>query len=435
MDSVAAQFRFWTTNVGALTDEDFVAAVPTDGEGASAKHILGDAYMRTYSSAFVDRHQPPVVRLLGHLYFNDIPLSKLQKSKLVKEVFGAGSAKELVRRENRGIYKQFLDDNKALLGDVYFEYFMECFNRAFDEYTRPAEPGKRRRPNWLAVGFNLAWKKSEAKGKSDLHERNADLTQSMHLLVVDYMTGVLKRSVERFACGQSQLLPKSVDRLLRLKGYVGGGPYVDDSRKVIAQRIPAIIEDIESWPRTNTRRDELPAAIASHIFVEATKLADAHIRRIIDDLGSPPFDRDATEVDAEIERLKQRRENLATYGAKPRGKGNKGIGPGGVKDVYEQNIDKFLNAHIAAETRPDLVAAEVIKIAPIICEAVALIESAEFGTAAFWKKLDALEKQTREYYGLDQANAYWRKNDARYPSIGQYTPIRKYCEQKLTARI
>lgn len=119
MDSVAAQFHFWTSDVSEITDAEWVEAA-LNGDRDSARYILLQVCLRLRHRA---KH--PVIQLLGGLAFGEIPLQELQKQELVKDVL------------RPMVPENFLRDNRTELGDDFFHYIETCFKRTIKEYVRP----------------------------------------------------------------------------------------------------------------------------------------------------------------------------------------------------------------------------------------------------------------------------------------------------------
>lgn len=101
MDSVAAQYRFWTSDVSEITDAEWVEAA-LNGDRDSARYILLQVCLRLRHRA---KH--PVIQLLGGLAFGEIPLQELQKQELVKDVL------------RPMVPENFLRDNRTELGDDF----------------------------------------------------------------------------------------------------------------------------------------------------------------------------------------------------------------------------------------------------------------------------------------------------------------------------
>jgi len=360
MDSLAAQYRFYTTDVSKITDAMRVKAA-LNGDADSARDILQKCCQR-----LPDQVKHPVVQLLAELSREGISLKKLQKQKLVKDIL----------RNND--YKKFLENNRSKLGEEFYKYLVTCIGRTIEEYLRPRRPNntKRRREKWLAIGFNLAWAKNNAKGQSDLQERNADITQSMQLIINDYNNGSLQNGVQRFVAGDSDILPRSIERVIKLSGYVGGGPHITDCRGRLAAFILDVINKLESTVTTNDKEDHRPRKIASCIYIECVKAKKSHLLKVIKDLEA---DNHLDRHDEEIKWLRKYVKDLASYGAKPRGKGNKGTGVDGLEKVYSQEIHR-LPAPDRRRNKPktqEHLEAEywLLLETPVIGEAVRLIDA------------------------------------------------------------
>ncbi len=320
MDRLAAQYRFWTANASEITDTEWVEAA-LNGDRDSAAYILRECCRR-----LPDLAKHPVVQLLAGLGLGEIPLNQLQKQDLVKDVMKNFRAK--IHRDEA--YENFLKDNQSILRDDFFCHLESCFKRAVEQYDRP----KRRRAKWLAIAFHLAWAKKDAEGKSDNQERNADITQSMQFIIDAYNNGSLQNGVQRFAAGDSGILPRSIERVIKLSGYVGGGPYITDCRGRLAAFIPDLINKLQSTVTTNDKADHRPRNIASCIYMECMKAKEAHLLTVITDLET---DNHLGRHDEEIKRLQEYVGVLASYGAKERGEGNKGTGADGLEKVYSKD--------------------------------------------------------------------------------------------------
>ena len=269
MIDLAAQFRFWTADLSGISDADWVKAA-LRGDKESARGILIKSYWRMYIRAFKHDCQPPVIKLLGDLAFGEIPLNVLQKQKPVKAVMRNFRAKI----HQRDDYRKFLKEYDSILGDEFLTYLENCFDRAVKEYRRPRLPDKmRRRKNWLAIGFNLAWAKDNAEGQSENLERNSDITQSVYLLIEQYdkKHGNLRSGINRVLNGESDALPGSIDRLIKLKGFIDGGPYITHYRKVIARLARRTIFRFETAEQGSRNADHRKLQIASHIFAGCSK--------------------------------------------------------------------------------------------------------------------------------------------------------------------
>ena len=362
MDRLAAQYRFWTANASEITDTEWVEAA-LNGDRDSAAYILRECCRR-----LSDQAKHPVVQLLAGLGLGEIPLNQLQKQDLVKDVMKNFRAK--FHRDEA--YENFLKDNRSNLRDDFFCHLESCFKRAVEQYDRP----KRRRAKWLAIAFHLAWAKKDAEGKSDNQERNADITQSMQFIIDAYNNGSLLNGVERFVAGDSGRLPRSIERVIKLSGYVGGGPGITDCRGRLAAFIPDLISKLESTITTNDKADHRPRNIASCIYMECMKAKKAHLLKIIKALET---DNDLGSNDEEIKRLRKYAEALASYGAIERGEGNKGTGIDGLEKVYSQNKHRLPapdNKRIKPKTQEQLDAEYWLLLqTPIIGEAVRLIDS------------------------------------------------------------
>ena len=172
MEQLGAQYRLWTTDASKITDAECVKSA-LRGDKKMAADILLESYRRMYIRACKYEYQHPVVKLLGDLAFGEIPLNVLQKQKSL----GAVMENFRANMHRHDDYKNFLQDNSSILGDDFLQYLQVCFAQAVDEYCRPRLPEKkRRRKNWLAIGFNLAWAKKDAEGKSEHLEGNPDIT-------------------------------------------------------------------------------------------------------------------------------------------------------------------------------------------------------------------------------------------------------------------
>ncbi len=359
---LAAQYRFWTADASEITDAEWVEAA-LNGDRDSAAYILRECCRRLPNQA---KH--PVVQLLAGLGLGEVQLNELQKQDLVKDVMKNFRAK-IHRNE---AYTSFLTDNRSSLGDDYFYHLVSCFRRAVDQYVRP----KRRRAKWLAIAFYLAWDKEHAKGQSDLQERNADATQSIHFIVIAYLNGSLLNGVERFVAGDRQVLPKSIERVIKLSGYMDGGPYVAECRGPLAAFISDVINKIEKTVNTNDKEDHRPRKIASRIYVECVTAKKAHLLKVIKALET---DNHLGSNDEEITRLQKYAEALASYGAIERGEGNKGTGVDGLEKVYSRNMHRLPAPDcrsIKPKTQDQLDAEHWLLLqTPVIGEAVRLIDS------------------------------------------------------------
>ena len=233
MIDLAAQFRFWTAGLSGISDADWVKAA-LRGDKESALLILQLCYLRTFDKGA--EKQDVIVRILYELTADDMPLNELQNSQLWNKEIKNNS------------HEIFLAANRLKLGDAFHGYLKRCFEMAKEEYGRPQFEQKRRRKNWLAIGFNLAWRKDNAEGQSENLERNSDITQSVYLLIEQYdkKHGNLRSGINRFLNGESDALPGSIDRLIKLKGFIDGGPYIDHYRKVIARLARRTIKRFES---------------------------------------------------------------------------------------------------------------------------------------------------------------------------------------------
>ena len=344
MIDLAAQFRFWTADLSGISDAMLVKAA-LNGDKESARGILIKSYWRMYIRAFKHECQRPVIKLLGDLAFDEIPLDVLQKQKSVKAVMRNFRAK----LHQQGSHRKFLKEYDSVLGDEFLTYLEDCFDRAVKEYRRPRLPDKmRRRSKWLAIGFNLAWAKDNAEGQSENLERNSDITQSVYLLIEQYdkKHGNLRSGINRFLNSESDALPGSIDRLIKMKGFIDGGPYIDHYRKVIARLARRTIFRFETAEQGSRNADHRKLQIASHIFAGCSKACKKHLSRILADIATGNTSACSGNVEDEIVRINERIAILSSYGAESRGLWNKGTGPAGIAKIYSANRSKFENVNL-----------------------------------------------------------------------------------------
>ena len=394
MIDLAAQFRFWTADLSGISDAMLVKAA-LNGDKESARDILQRCYWRMYIRAFKHEYQHLVIKLLGDLAFDEIPLNVLQKQKSVKTVMRNFRAKI----HPQGGYRKYLKKYDSILGDEFLTYLEDCFDRAVKEYWRPRLPDKmRRRKNWLAIGFNLAWAKDNAEGQSENLERNSDITQSVYLLIEQYdkKHGNLRSGINRFLNGESDALPGSIDRLIKLKGFIDGGPYIDHYRKVIARLARRTIFRFETAEQGSRNADHRKLQIASHIFAGCSKACKKHLSRILADIVTGNTSACSGNVEDEIVRINERLATLNSYGAEPVGKGKKGTGPTGIAKIYSANRSKFENVNLERASHSDIAMDELLKITPVIGDAIRLIDSMQTSDDcdAVLAKLNALRKQS-----------------------------------------
>ena len=377
MIDLAAQFRFWTADLSGISDAMLVKAA-LNGDKESARGILIKSYWRMYIRAFKHECQRPVIKLLGDLAFDEIPLDVLQKQKSVKAVMRNFRAK----LHQQGSHRKFLKEYDSVLGDEFLTYLEDCFDRAVKEYRRPRLPDKmRRRSKWLAIGFNLAWAKDNAEGQSENLERNSDITQSVYLLIEQYdkKHGNLRSGINRFLNSESDALPGSIDRLIKMKGFIDGGPYIDHYRKVIARLARRTIFRFETAEQGSRNADHRKLQIASHIFAGCSKACKKHLSRILADIATGNTSACSGNVEDEIVRINERIAILNNYGAESRGVGNKGTGPDGIAKIYsrcQHRLPAPNRRRNRPKTREQLEAEYWLLLQmPVIGEAVRLVDS------------------------------------------------------------
>ena len=395
MSELAAQFRFWTADASKITDAMIGLRPHFNGDKESARGILIKSYWRMYIRAFKHECQRPVIKLLGDLAFGEIPLDVLQKQKSVKAVMRNFRAK----LHQQGSHRTFLKEYDSVLGDEFLTYLEDWFDRAVKEYRRPRLPDKmRRRSKWLAIGFNLAWAKDNAEGQSENLERNSDITQSVYLLIEQYdkKHGNLRSGINRFLNGDTDVLPGSIDRLIKLKGYVSGGPYITHYRKVIARLARRTIFRFETAEQGSRFADHRKLQIASHIFAGCSKACKKHLSRILADIVAGDTSACAGNVEDEIVRINDRIAILNSYGGDSRGVGNKGTGPAGIAKIYSANRSKFENVNLERASHSDIAMDELLKMTPVAADAVRLIDSMQSSDDcdAVLAELNALRKQS-----------------------------------------
>lgn len=339
------QYRFMTVDISRITDKERADSALA-GDTDEARLILHLCCLQTKKGS--SGVQCAVRELLYSLATNEIPIQELQKSSVVKQAL------------RMHVPEKWLLENKAQLGSYFHAYLSNCFLKTIDEYNYPSR--KRRRKKWLAIGFNLIWRKDNAAGKSRNVERDADMTQSVHLLLVDYKRGRLVGRAQRFLNKEVDTLSASVERLISLKGFILGGPFVDEFRLQVANSIVSIAERFEQ-PRQE--RDHWRYELVSQVYVECSKACRDHLVRILEESNDP----------AEIKRLNERIRNLASYGALPVGVGNKGTGPDGIQKVYRSNKAKYEQADLNHVMHPQIVSDELLLATPIIGDLVRLIDS------------------------------------------------------------
>ena len=383
MIDLAAQFRFWTADASKITDAMLVKAA-LNGDKESALLILQLCYLRTFDKGA--EKQDVIVRILYELTADDMPLNELQNSQLWNKEIKSNS------------HEIFLAANRLKLGDAFHGYLKPCFEMAKEEYGRPQFEQKRRRKNWLAIGFNLAWRKDNAEGQSENLERNSDITQSVYLLIEQYdkKHGNLRSGINRFLNGESDALPGSIDRLIKLKGFIDGGPYIDHYRKVIARLARRTIFRFETAEQGSRNADHRKLQIASHIFAGCSKACKKHLSRILADITAGDTSACAGNVEDEIVRINDRIAILNSYGGDSRGVGNKGTGPAGITKIYSANKSKFENVNLERASHSDIAMDELLKMTPAAADAVRLTDSMQSSDDcdAVLAKLNALRKQS-----------------------------------------
>ena len=211
----------------------------------------------------------------------------------------------------------------------------------------------------------------------------------MHWLIADYESGDLLRSADNCENGHADRLCRSVEYLAGLRAYAAWEPFVEKSRADLAPTIISIIEKFESDDKSDADADHWRYKLAARVYVECSKAYRDLLEKVLE----------LVENEDEALRILAHINSLASYGALPRGVGNKGVGSAGILDIYVSNKERYKNARLARVLQAIDVGEELLYKTPGITDAARLIagiDSPESGNAIRPKLLKLYKPATGE---------------------------------------